>query len=170
MGQAEPLARKRRRRDAAVVDRDHGVERRPARQLDDRGGGPVGAAHVDAKRPVAHRPVQRLAAIGRDHHLGADRGRGREEVLGPVGGGGQEEEHAGHGRYPMWVETVLNVTDAAVEKTVLVRSREADPERFALWVEVTGVQGGEYGYDLSLQPLADAPADAHIQDLGRIAW
>jgi len=67
------------------------------------------------------------------------------------------------------VETVLNVTDAAVEKTVLVRSREADPERFALWVEVTGVQGGEYGYDLSLQPLADAPADAHIQDLGRIA-
>ena len=69
----------------------------------------------------------------------------------------------------MWVETVLNVTDAAVEKTVLVRSREADPERFALWVEVTGVQGGEYGYDLSLQPLHDAPADAHIQDLGRIA-
>ena len=68
----------------------------------------------------------------------------------------------------MCVETVLNVTDAAVEKTVLVRSREADPERFALWIEVTGVQGGEYGYDLSLQPLADAPADAHVQDLGRI--
>jgi Fe/S biogenesis protein NfuA len=67
------------------------------------------------------------------------------------------------------VEPVLNVTDAAVEKTVLVRSREADPERFALWVEVTGVHGGEYAYDLSLQPLADAPADAHIQDLGRIA-
>ena len=147
----------------------HGVERRPARQLDDRGRGPVGPAHVDAKRPVAHRSVQRLAAIGRDHDLGADRGRGGEEVLGPVGRGGQQEEHARHDRYPMWVETVLNVTDAAVEKTVLVRSREADPERFALWVEVTGVQGGEYGYDLSLQPLADAPADAHVQDLGRIA-
>ena len=69
----------------------------------------------------------------------------------------------------MCVETVLNVTDAAVEKTVLVRSREADPERFALWIEVTGVQGGEYSYDLSLQPLDDAPAGAHVQDLGRIA-
>jgi Fe/S biogenesis protein NfuA len=67
------------------------------------------------------------------------------------------------------METVLNVTDAAVEKAVLVRSREADPESFALWVEVTGVEGGEYAYDLSLQPLEDAPADAHVQDLGRIA-
>jgi Fe/S biogenesis protein NfuA len=67
------------------------------------------------------------------------------------------------------METVLNVTDAAVEKAVLVRSREADPERFALWVEVTGAEGGEYAYDLSLQPLEDAPADAHVQDLGRIA-
>jgi Fe/S biogenesis protein NfuA len=66
------------------------------------------------------------------------------------------------------MENVLHVTDAAVEKTVLVRSREAEPERYALWVEVTGVAGGEYTYDLSLQPIEDAPADAHIQDLGRI--
>ena len=67
------------------------------------------------------------------------------------------------------VETVMNVTDAAVEKAVLVRSRETDPDRYALWVEVIGVQGGEYAYDLSLQPLAEAPADAHVADLGRIA-
>jgi Fe/S biogenesis protein NfuA len=63
----------------------------------------------------------------------------------------------------------MNVTDAAVEKAVLVRSREADPERYALWVEVVGVQGGDYAYDLSLQPLEEAPADAHVADLGRIA-
>ena len=68
----------------------------------------------------------------------------------------------------MCVETVLNVTDAAVEKAVLVRARETEPDRFGLWVEVTGVEGGEYAYDLSLQPLEDAPADAHVQDLGRI--
>ena len=68
----------------------------------------------------------------------------------------------------MWMDTVLTVTDAAVEKAVLVRAREAEPDRFALWVEVAGVQGGEYAYDLSLQPLADAPPDAHVADLGRI--
>lgn len=63
----------------------------------------------------------------------------------------------------------MNVTDAAVEKAVMVRARETDPERYALWVEVIGVQGGEYAYDLSLQPLAEAPADASVTDLGRIS-
>lgn len=63
----------------------------------------------------------------------------------------------------------MTVTDAAVEKAVMVRARESDPERYALWVEVVGVQGGEYAYDLSLQPLAEAPADAHVADLGRIS-
>jgi Fe/S biogenesis protein NfuA len=63
----------------------------------------------------------------------------------------------------------MTVTDAAVEKAVLVRARETDPERYALWVEVVGVQGGEFAYDLSLQPLEEAPADAHVTDLGRIS-
>ena len=63
----------------------------------------------------------------------------------------------------------MNVTDAAVEKAVMVRARETEPERYALWVEVAGVQGGEYAYDLSLQPLAEAPADASVTDLGRIS-
>jgi Fe/S biogenesis protein NfuA len=63
----------------------------------------------------------------------------------------------------------MNVTDAAVEKAVMVRARETAPERYALWVEVVGVQAGEYAYDLSLQPLAEAPADASVTDLGRIA-
>jgi Fe/S biogenesis protein NfuA len=62
------------------------------------------------------------------------------------------------------VETILTVTDAAIEKAVMVRSREDEPERHALWVEVVGS-----GYDLYLQPFADAPPDAHVQDHGRIA-
>jgi Fe/S biogenesis protein NfuA len=63
----------------------------------------------------------------------------------------------------------MTVTDAALEKAVMVRARETDPERYALWVEVAGVSGGEYAYDLSLQPLDEAPADAHVTDLGRIS-
>ena len=63
----------------------------------------------------------------------------------------------------------MNVTAAAVEKAVMVRSRESDPERYALWVEVVGVQAGEYAYDLSLQPLAEAPPDASVTNLGRIS-
>jgi Fe/S biogenesis protein NfuA len=63
----------------------------------------------------------------------------------------------------------MTVTEAAVEKAVMVRSRETDPERYALWVEVVGVQDGEYAYDVSLQPLEEAPADAHVTDFGRIS-
>jgi len=59
----------------------------------------------------------------------------------------------------------MNVTDAAVEKAMMVRSRETVPERYALWVEVVGVDAGEYAYDLSLQPLDEAPANAHVADL-----
>jgi Fe/S biogenesis protein NfuA len=66
------------------------------------------------------------------------------------------------------VETVLTVTDAAIEKAVMVRSREDDPERHALWVEVMG-PGFRPTYDLYLQPLDEAPPDAHVQDHGRIA-
>jgi Fe/S biogenesis protein NfuA len=63
----------------------------------------------------------------------------------------------------------MTVTDAAVEKAVMVRARETEPERYALWVEVVGVQGGEFAYDLSLQPLEEAPGDAHVADLGPIS-
>jgi Fe/S biogenesis protein NfuA len=69
----------------------------------------------------------------------------------------------------MDADTILTVTDAAVEKAIMVRSREDDPERFALWVEVLDAGGGRPSYDLYLQPLEDAPPGARIQDHGRLA-
>ena len=36
------------------------------------------------------------------------------------------------------MESILTVTDAAIEKAVMVRSREDEPERHALWVEAVG--------------------------------
>jgi Fe/S biogenesis protein NfuA len=66
------------------------------------------------------------------------------------------------------MEQILTVTDAAIEKAVMVRSREDEPERHALWVEVVG-SGFAQSYDLYLQPLADAPPGAHVQDHGRIS-
>ena len=66
------------------------------------------------------------------------------------------------------MESILTVTDAAIEKAVMVRSREDEPERHALWVEIVG-SGPQPGYDLYLQPLDLAPPDAHVQDHGRIA-
>ena len=55
------------------------------------------------------------------------------------------------------MDTVLTVTDEAVEKILLVRDREDDAGDLSLWIEVTGVDAfGKFGYDLWLAPASDA--------------
>ncbi|HEY2997136.1 MAG TPA: NifU family protein [Acidimicrobiales bacterium] len=51
---------------------------------------------------------------------------------------------------------VLIVTESARDKILELRSQEDDPETLGLRIEVTGVQGVEYTYDLTFDPLADA--------------
>jgi Fe/S biogenesis protein NfuA len=43
---------------------------------------------------------------------------------------------------------LLSVTDAAREKILEVRASEPEPETLALWLEVNGVQGNAYTYDM----------------------
>src|SRR5918994_5374042 len=51
---------------------------------------------------------------------------------------------------------VLIVTDPARDKILELRAQEDDPETLGLRIEVTGVQGVEYTYDLSFDPLSAA--------------
>lgn len=54
---------------------------------------------------------------------------------------------------------VLRVSDAALDKVLEVRAGEDEPETLALRVEVTGISGVDYTYDLAFEPLADAGDD-----------
>jgi Fe/S biogenesis protein NfuA len=66
------------------------------------------------------------------------------------------------------VDTVLQVTGAAVEKILAVRGREDDAETLALWLEVSGVVRGKFAYDLYLAPLdlaGEADAVEHHGDV-----
>jgi Fe/S biogenesis protein NfuA len=54
------------------------------------------------------------------------------------------------------VSAVLTVTPAARGIVLDARSQEAEPERLALWVEVTGARDGAYTYDIYFQAVADA--------------
>jgi Fe/S biogenesis protein NfuA len=54
---------------------------------------------------------------------------------------------------------VLTVTELARDKILELRAQEEDPEALGLRVEVTGVQGVEYTYDLTFDPVADADVD-----------
>src|SRR5262245_23514360 len=51
---------------------------------------------------------------------------------------------------------VLTVTDPARDKILDLRAQEDSPETLGLRIEVTGVQGVEYTYDLTFDPLAEA--------------
>jgi Fe/S biogenesis protein NfuA len=52
--------------------------------------------------------------------------------------------------------TVLEVTEPAIARILELRANEDEPDGLALRVEVTGVRGVEYSYDLSFEPLTEA--------------
>jgi Fe/S biogenesis protein NfuA len=51
---------------------------------------------------------------------------------------------------------VLTVTEPARDKILELRAQEDDPDTLGLRIEVTGVQGVEFTYDLSFDPLSEA--------------
>src|SRR3954466_16090391 len=67
------------------------------------------------------------------------------------------------------MEPPLAITEKAKVKVLGFREGVADSERQAMWVEVTGVQNGEWTYNISLKPLDGAGDDDPLQyadDLG----
>jgi Fe/S biogenesis protein NfuA len=60
-------------------------------------------------------------------------------------------------------EPVITLTDAAREKADWFRSRDPEPDRLALWLEVTGVEAGSYTYNMYLDDRAKAGADDVVQ-------
>jgi Fe/S biogenesis protein NfuA len=58
----------------------------------------------------------------------------------------------------------LDMTDTAYEKVVGFRRQAAEPQRQAMWLEVTGTSGNRWNCSLSLKPLAAAaPRDVVIR-------
>ena len=56
-------------------------------------------------------------------------------------------------------QPVLTITDAALEKIFEIRGDEEEPDGLGLRIEITGVRGIDYVYDLSFEELADADPD-----------
>lgn len=58
---------------------------------------------------------------------------------------------------------LLVITDAAREKVMEVRANEPDPDALALWLEVSGLSGNSYTYDMYFRRLDEAGADDAVQ-------
>lgn len=52
--------------------------------------------------------------------------------------------------------SLVMITGAASSAILKIRGRDPDPERLALWLEITGSQGREYTYDMYLLSLDEA--------------
>jgi Fe/S biogenesis protein NfuA len=65
-------------------------------------------------------------------------------------------------------EQLVDVTEAALAKILEIRSGEDEPESLGLRIEVTGVHGVEYAYDLSFEALDEGDADDTSYDVGGI--
>jgi len=55
---------------------------------------------------------------------------------------------------------LLTVTDPARDKILELRAQEDEPDALGLRIEVTGVRGVEYTYDLMFDPIAEADTGA----------
>jgi Fe/S biogenesis protein NfuA len=56
-------------------------------------------------------------------------------------------------------EPIISVTDTALAKILELRAAEEHPDDLGLRIEVTGVRGAEFSYDLAFEPLAECEAD-----------
>lgn len=64
---------------------------------------------------------------------------------------------------------VLEVTDRALAEILDIRSQEPDFEKLALWIEISGVSGPNYSYDVYFQNKSDASSDDAVIELEGIA-
>ena len=63
---------------------------------------------------------------------------------------------------PTATATILDVSDAALAKVLQIREGEDGSETLGLRVEITGTNGADFTYDLTFDPIAEAPADAEV--------
>ncbi len=65
-------------------------------------------------------------------------------------------------------DVVLDVTDEALAKILEIRTGEDEPETLGLQVAITGVNGVDFVYDLSFEPIAEAGDDHLVYTVGEL--
>lgn len=63
----------------------------------------------------------------------------------------------------MTTETVMTISDEALERIVEIRDQESADEEFGLLIEITGLQGMQFGYSLSFVPVKEKRDTDHSE-------
>lgn len=59
----------------------------------------------------------------------------------------------------------MDVSEAALAKVLQIREGEDDSDTLGLRVEITGTNGADFTYDLTFDPIAEAPEDAEVYEV-----
>lgn len=70
---------------------------------------------------------------------------------------------------PDTLGAILEITPAAMETVLGIRAEEPDPDALGLRVEVTGVKGPEYTYDLAFDELSAAASDDVVEKVDTLS-
>ena len=65
--------------------------------------------------------------------------------------------------------TYMNFSQEALDKIIEIRDQEPGEEEYGLLIEITGVQGLQFGYSLSFVPLGEAEPSDHVEHHGDLA-
>ena len=63
-------------------------------------------------------------------------------------------------------ENILSLSETARDKIIEIRDQEPGDEEYALLVEVTGIRGTQFAYELSFVPLTDREANDQLDRHG----
>ena len=66
-------------------------------------------------------------------------------------------------------QTVLSLSDEAIQMISELRDQEPGDGEFGLLIEVTGIRGGQFQYELSFAPVADHAAGYRVERHGDLA-
>ncbi len=66
----------------------------------------------------------------------------------------------------MTTDTVMTISDEALERIIEIRDQESADEEFGLLIEITGLQGMQFGYSLSFVPVNEKRETDHRETHG----
>jgi Fe/S biogenesis protein NfuA len=66
-------------------------------------------------------------------------------------------------------DTIISVSPEALEKVLEIRSQEPDADQLALMIEITGIQGVQYSYDLAFTPIDERGENDVLEHHGDLA-
>jgi Fe/S biogenesis protein NfuA len=84
---------------------------------------------------------------------------GNQPESNPVGGDGPESPEG---------EPVLTLTNSALKKVLQLRADEPGADNLALWVQIGGVNGAAYSYEMFFQDASDAAPDDWTNTQGEL--